>query len=523
MAATSVAVETVASIDPATGRVCATFPRTSPLDVAGLVAKARAAQREWARVPVEKRCALVGELQVRMLAARDALADCVVRESGKPRVEALFADVFVSLDTAAYLAKHGVELLRPEKTPHHNTAAKAKSGSVHFEPLGVAAIISSWNYPLAIPLSQIIAAVVAGNGVVCKASDFTPECGEWIGRLFRESGFPEDLVTVIQGSGEVGQALIDARPDKVFFTGSVFTGRHVAEACAPGLIPSVLELGGKDAMLVLADANLDVASSAAVWGSFTNCGQVCLSVERLFIEKAVSEKFVRECVEKTKKLKVGPGSDPGTEIGPLIRPQHVARMNDLIADAVAKGARVECGGHALPELGANFFAPTVVTGVDASMKLFQDETFGPILAIQTVANVDEAVELANDSDFGLAASVWTNDDEKGRQVAARLQAGTVMVNDAISAFAIAEAPHGGCGLSGWGRAHGKAGFMEMVHVKYVDVDRLPGMEKAWWYRYGADVQESAEAFLEFEFGRGIWLRLKKVRAALGAVFRDHRM
>jgi len=521
MAGTLVAVETVASVDPATGRVCKTFARTSPLDVAGLVAKARVAQREWAQVPVARRCALVGELQARLLAARDALADCVVRESGKPRVEALFADVFVSLDTAAYFAKHGAGLLKPEKVPHHNTAAKAKTGWVHFEPLGVAAIISSWNYPLAIPLSQIIPAVVAGNGVVCKTSDFTPECGEWIGRLFREAGFPENLVTILQGSGEVGQALIDARPDKVFFTGSVFTGRHVAEACAPKLIPSVLELGGKDAMVVLADANLDVASSAAVWGSFTNCGQVCLSVERLFVEEAVSERFVRECVAKTKKLKVGPGSDAATEIGPLIRPQHVQRMNDLIADAVAKGARVECGGHALPELGANFFAPTVITGVDARMKLFQDETFGPILAIQTVGDVEEAIELVNDSDFGLAASVWTKDNEKGRQVAARLQAGTVMVNDAISAFAIAEAPHGGCGLSGWGRTHGKAGFMEMVHVKYVDVDRLPGMEKAWWYRYGADVQKSADAFMEFEFGKGIWARLKRARAALGAVFRDH--
>src|SRR6266849_10440876 len=249
-----------------------------------------------------------------------------------------------------------------EKVPHHNTAAKAKSGTLCYEPLGVLGIISSWNYPLAIPVSQIVAAVAAGNAVVCKTSDFTPECGSLIEKLFLDAGFPQDLVIVVQGGGEVGQALIDARPDKVVFTGSVFTGRHVAEACARHLIPSVLELGGKDAMLVLADANLDVASSAAVWGSYTNCGQVCLSVERLFVEQSISDVFIQKCVEKTQKLRLGFGSDPNTEIGPLIRPQHVQRMSELLANAVERGAQVLCGGRARPDLGPNFFEPTVVTG-----------------------------------------------------------------------------------------------------------------------------------------------------------------
>ena len=383
------------------------------------------------------------------------------------------------------------------------------------------AIISSWNYPLAIPVSQIIPAVMAGNAVLCKTSDFTPECGVLIEKLFRDAGFPADLVTVLQGGGEVGQALIDARPDKVFFTGSVFTGRHVAEACAPLLLPSVLELGGKDAMLVLRDANLEVASSAAVWGSFTNCGQVCLSVERLFVEEAVAEEFVRMCVEKTKKLRIGPGSDPETEIGPLIRPQHVQRMSDLIVDAVQKGARVLCGGRPRPDLGPNFFEPTVIQGVNTSMKLFQDETFGPILSICVVRDAEEAIALANDCEFGLAASVWTTDSEKGKAVAARLHAGTVMVNDVISAFAIAEAPHGGCGLSGWGRTHGKVGLLEMVNVKYVDVDRLPGMEKPWWYRYGSELQKAADAFLQFEFAGGWATRVRNARAAMKTIFRDH--
>jgi acyl-CoA reductase-like NAD-dependent aldehyde dehydrogenase len=519
--ATALTVETLASIDPATGLVTAEFERTAVLAVPQLMAQARTAQVEWARLSVEKRCERIAVLKTKILEAVEVLTDAVVRESGKPRVEAKFADVFVALDTAGYFAKQGPGLLREERVAHHNLAAKAKRGSVHYESLGMVAIISSWNYPLAIPMSQIIAAVAAGNAVLCKSSDFTPHCGALIQKLFVDAGFPANLVTVVQGGGDVGQALIDARPDKVFFTGSVFTGKHVAEACAKYLIPSVLELGGKDAMVVLCDANLAVASSAAVWGSFTNCGQVCLSAERLFVEEAVSEQFIQLCVAKTQKLRIGPGSDPGNEIGPLIRPQHVQRMEELLANAVERGAKVLCGGKARPDLGPNFFEPTVVIGVNNSMQLFQDETFGPIMAIQVVRDAQEALAKANETEFALSASVWTGDAAKGEEFARRLRAGTVMVNDAISAFAIAEAPHGGCGLSGWGRTHGKAGLLEMVHVKYVDVDLLAGRSKPWWFRYGAELEKAADAFLRFEFGGGIGARLKNARGAMKTMFRDH--
>src|SRR3974390_1863776 len=346
MVATALTVDPLPSIDPATGRVRANFERTPVLQVPQLMLKARESQATWAKVPMKERCARLGALKAKMLDAREALADAVGAESGEPGVEAKFSDVFVSLDTADYFSKDGASLLRPEKVPHHSVAAKLKSGSLYYEPLGVLGIISSWNYPLAIPMSQIIPAVAAGNGVLCKASDFTPECGALMQKLFRDAGFPEGLVTMLQGSGDVGQALIDAHPDKLFFTGSVFTGRHVAEACARQLIPSVLELGGKDAMLVLSDANLDVASSAAVWGSFTNCGQVCLSVERLFVEEGIAEEFIRRCVEKTQKLRLGAGADLSTEVGPLIRPPHVQRMKELIADAVERGAKLICGGGA---------------------------------------------------------------------------------------------------------------------------------------------------------------------------------
>src|SRR5712692_7317856 len=408
MAATAIPIDTLPSINPATGEVAAHFEKTPPAVLPEMVSRARAAHASWATCSVRGRCEKLRNLRQRILVSRNELADAVVRESGKPRVEALFADIFVALDSAAFWSKNAAGALRSRRIPHHSTAAKAKGGYLIYEPLGVIAIISSWNYPLAIPLSQILPAIAAGNAVVCKTSDFTPQCGALIEKLFLDAGFPEYLVKIVQGGGEVGQALIDASPAKVLFTGSVATGRRVAEACAKKLIPSVLELGGKDAMIVLADAGLEVAASAAVWGSYTNCGQVCLSVER-----SVAERFMALCVEKTKKLRLGPGSDPATDVGPLIRPQHVQRMNDLVHDAVSRGAKVLCGGNARPELGPNFYEPTVIAGVDSTMKLFQEETFGPILAIRVVRDAREAIAQANDSPFALAASIWTKSKTRG--------------------------------------------------------------------------------------------------------------
>ena len=457
---------------------------------------------------------------------REDVLDVVTRETGKPRVEAILAELLLALDTADFLARQAPRWLRPERVPHHNLALKAKSGWLEFEPHGVVAIISPWNFPFSIPMTETIPALVAGNAVLLKPSELTPATGALVGELIEQTGFPKNVVQVVQGGGDAGAALIEAGPAKVFFTGSVATGRRIAEACAAKLIPSVLELGGKDAMIVLADADLEIASSAAVWGGFTNCGQACLSVERIYVEQPAAERFTELCVEKTKKLRLGSAADSGADIGPMIRLRQLEKVEQQLREAEQMGARILTGGGRRADLGANFIEPAVVANVDHTMQLMREETFGPVLAIRAVASPDEAVALANDSAFALSASVWTRDARRGRELASRIRAGSVMVNDVASYYGISEAPHGGPGASGWGRTHSRLGLLEMVQVKYVDVDWLPRVAKAWWYGYAGDLAAAAESLVEALFAPSWKRRIRAMagsRGARGLVFRGNRI
>lgn len=508
--------EFVDSVDPATGAVVERIAATPVSGLPDIFSRAREAQLVWTKQPLHHRAGMLRGLRDAIYEARDEIVGLISRESGKPRVEAIFAELLLALDLSDFLSRRAPRWLHSERVPHHNPAFKAKSAWLEFAPHGVIAIISPWNYPFAIPMSQVIAAVVVGNAVVLKPSELTPATGALVGEIFRRAGFASDLVQVVQGAGDLGAAMIECAPDKVIFTGSVATGKRVAESCARKLIPSILELGGKDAMIVLADADLDVASSAAVWGSFTNCGQACLSVERIYVEQSVAERFTSLCVEKTKKLRVGPASDPEAEIGPMIRLRQLEKVEEQLRDAAARGANICTGGTPRSDLGQNFLQPAVVTNVDHSMKLMQEETFGPALAICSVASPGEAVAMANDSPFALSASVWTRDVRRARAIASQLRAGSVMINDVISYYGISEAPHGGPGASGWGRTHSRLGLLEMVQVKYVDVDRLPRMRKAWWFGYSAKLAQSAQGLVDALFAPRWSKRLKAMAARGGA-------
>jgi len=485
------------------------------------------AQRTWASTPVREGLKILKRFGELLCEQKAAVAAVISREAGKPEAEALSTEILVVLDTVKYLRNHLPEFLRAELVPHGNPIMKLKKGVLLREAYGVIGIISPWNYPFSLPSVQTLAALATGNAVVLKPSEFTPYSSLELQRLLREAGLDPDLLQVVTGDGSAGAALLNAPINKLVFTGSVATGKRVAQAAAGRLLPVVLELGGKDPMIVLEDADVDVASSAAVWGAFMNAGQTCLSVERCYVHEAVYEKFLERCVEKTGKLRVG--SSPShplrpndtersrgrlrstnieMDIGPIIHERQLRIVQSHVEDAIARGARLLAGGKALPQLGANFFAPTILADVDHSMTIMREETFGPVLPVRSFKTEDEAVALANDSEFGLAASIFTGNRRRGEALARRIDAGTVMVNDVIACFGISEAPHGGVKSSGIGRTHGRFGLEEMVWPKYVDSDRMPGMKKPWWYGYGPAFADQMGGFVELLFARKLTNRLR---------------
>src|SRR5258708_7456462 len=474
------AVRKLASVNPATGEILREFDGASEDEVRAAVGRARAAQAAWNGLGVRRRTALLRKFQRRLHEKKSDIAAAITREAGKPYAEALVTEVLVVLDALRFLIDNAYRLLCDEPVPHGNLATKLKRGQLVREPYGVIGIISPWNYPFSIPATETLAALVAGNTVVLKPSELTPLVALELQALLHAAGVPEDVFQVVVGNGATGSALVHAPIDKLVFTGSVATGKRIAMAAAERLLPVVLELGGKDPMLVLDDADVDVASSAAVWGAFVNAGQACLSVERCYVHRSLYESFLQACVQKTKELRVGNGIDPQVDVGPMIHERQLRIVESHLEDAKARGAGVLVGGARLKEVGANFYAPTVLADVTHEMRVMREETFGPVLPVMAFDEDDEAVHLANDSEYGLAASVWTRDRVRGERLARRIQAGTVMVNDVISCFGISEAPHGGLKTSGMGRTHGRFGLEEMVRLKYVDPDRVPGMKKDGW-------------------------------------------
>ena len=508
--------------NPATQEIIGTLPTMAANQIAEAVAKAAAAQVRWAATPVRDRIRILGRFAELLCDQKDSVAAVISREAGKPEAEAMSTEVLVVLDTVKYLQNHVPAFLKPEPVPHGNPVMKLKSGTLLREPYGVVGIISPWNYPFSLPSIQTLTALVTGNAVVLKPSEFTPYSSLELEKLLRAAALDPDLLQVITGDGAAGAGLLAANIQKVVFTGSVATGKRVAQVAAARLLPVVLELGGKDPMIVLEDADIDVASSAAVWGAFMNAGQTCLSVERCYVQEKIYPTFLEKCVEKTNKLRVGssqaqPGAavphelgtpEPEIDLGPMIHERQLSIVQSHVDDAIARGARLLAGGKPLTQLGPNFFAPTILADVDHSMKIMREETFGPVLPVRSFKTEDEAVTLANDSDYGLAACIFTNDRKRGEALARRVQAGTVMVNDVLTCFGISEAPHGGIKASGIGRTHGRFGLEEMVWPKYVDSDRMPRMKKLWWYGYGPAFGQQMGGFIELLFANGLTKRLR---------------
>lgn len=469
------------SYAPATGKLIGEAPNTSAADVKKAVEKARAAQEAWGALPVEERCERVLRYRDALVDRADELVDLLVRECGKPRHEALLHEVMVAVDLTTYFAKVAPKLLAPREIAFH--LMRHRKGYIEYVPRGVVGVISPWNYPLQLSLRDVIMAILAGNAAVLKPSEVTPLIGLKAKELWDGAGMPEDLFQVVTGDGKTGAALIDAGVELVVFTGGVSTGRRVAAACGERLIPCIMELGGKAPLIACADADVERTARGIVFGGFTNSGQVCISVERVYAHRDVHERLVGRVVELTRELRQGDPAAGVVDVGAIIFPKQIDVAEKHIADAVAKGAELKVGGKRRPGKG-QFFEPTVLDRCNHSMTVMTEEIFGPIVPIMEVSSDDEAVRLSNDSHLGLNAYVFSKDREHGLRVAERIQAGSVLVNDVISNGGCPDAPFGGIKQSGFGRVMGDESLREMCSVRHLSVDRVAlGKNDPLWFPY----------------------------------------
>ncbi len=492
--------------NPASGEQVAQVPVSSALDVQEAVARARRAGAGWRELSPKERAGY-------LLAARDWLVthdqevvEIICAETGKPRSEALLAEVFYGCDLLGFYAKRASKFLRDE--PHSPGLLKTKRVYLRYAPLGVVGIISPWNYPFALTFGEVVPALLAGNAVILKPSEVTPLSGLLVERLWRECGLPDGLMQTLAGYGETGTALVD-HCDAIAFTGSVATGKKVAQRAAARLIPVLLELGGKDPMIVLADADLERAANGAVWGAFSNAGQICISVERVYVEASAYEPFVAKVVEKTKRLRQGYHPEYGQiDVGAMIRPEQLDIVDSQVQEALAQGAKALTGGRRNEALAGLFYQPTVLVNVDHSMRIMREETFGPVLPIMRVRDAQEALRLANDSSYGLNASVWTHNKRLGQRLAAQVESGSVCVNDCLANYLALDVPFGGVKQSGLGRRHGLWGIRQFCQPQTVLVDRAGLKREPIWFPYTPRTARLLRRTMRLLFRRGIKGKLR---------------
>lgn len=454
---------------PFTGEVVGTVPACTAADVAAAVERARVAQRVWARRPVAQRARVVRRFRSLLLDRREALCDLIGLEAGKPRYHA-FVEVYNVAENCRFYARHAADYLAEDRRA--GPVPLLTAVRVRRRPIGVVGVVSPWNYPLMLSVGDAIPALLAGNAVVLKPAEETPFAALAALDLLREAGLPADALQVLTGFGdEAGAALADAA-DFVGFTGSAETGRIVGERAGRRLRDCSLELGGKNPMVVLDDADLDRAVEGAVQGAFGNAGQVCLAPERIYVEESAYDPFLQAFAGRTRRLRMDASADYAVEVGSLISADHLAKVAAHVGDAVDRGATVVAGGRARPDVGPYFYEPTVLVGVEPGMRVHDEETFGPVVSVYRVADAAEAVARANDTSSGLSASVWTADRRRGARVARALSFGTVTINGPYAVgYAATAAPMGGLRDSGIGRRHGPEGFLKYTATQTVARNR----------------------------------------------------
>ena len=498
---TPVTAREIVSINPATLKELGRVPILTGGEVQQALARARAAQPAWGALTFRQRADFILRAKQMLLERQDEICELIARETGKPVLEALSSEVMPVASLMDYFARKSAKLLKDERFTL--SVFRNKRSSIHFFPLGVVGIISPWNYPFSIPMGEVIMGLMAGNAVLLKPSEYTPLVGVWIGQLLKAGGLPEGILQVLTGDGTTGAALVDSAIDKIFFTGSGRTGRRIAETAARKFMPFVLELGGKDAMIVCADAPLERTVNGALWGAFCNCGQTCASVERLYVVEPIAQQFTDAVVNKVKALRVGIDGAEQMDLGPLNNARQLEIVAEQVEDAVARGAKVLTGGRRITTLPGYFFEPTVLTNVNNSMRIMQEETFGPVLPIVVVKDEAEAIRETNRSNYGLLASVWTSDTTRGKKIAAQIEAGTIIINDVLYSHGAAETPWFGVKESGMGITHSKHGLREFVQMKHINWDMLPMKTNLWWFPYSAKQRRALKLLMKLLHGWGL--------------------
>jgi succinate-semialdehyde dehydrogenase/glutarate-semialdehyde dehydrogenase len=468
-------------------------------DVHAAVERARKAQPEWAALSFDERGRYLERAVKVLLERQDDFLDAILGETGKPRAEALATEIVTACDSLQFYAKRAKRILADRTLPLH--LLKTKKLRVCYEPLGVVGIITPWNFPFVLALNPAAQALVAGNAVVLKPSEVTPASGQLVAELFESAGLPEGLLHVVQGDGETGAALLESGVDKISFTGSVATGRRVAETCGRHLIPCTLELGGKDPMIVCDDADLDRAARGAVFGAFSNSGQVCTSTERVYVVDEVADEFTRKVVHETAALRQG--SEGEFDIGAIIQSEQLDVIEAHVRDALDRGARLLAGGRRNPECDGLYYEPTVLTEVTHEMDVMREETFGPVLPIMRVRDTEEALAFANDSAYGLNANVWTKNKRHGFELAKRLETGCVVVNDCMITYGVPESPFGGTKQSGIGRVNGESGLKGFCQERSIVIDRIGAKTEPTWYPYTEKKTQTLKRMMRVLWGTSL--------------------
>jgi len=491
----------IESRSPAGGALLGAVPQATRREVGAAVDRASEVQRLWGQLRLQDRARYMARTAQAVIDEFDELVDLLSREQGRPRAEVEVMELLPAVETLQWLAERGPRILEGERIGFSRTQHPVKRGRWTYEPLGVIAVLGPAAEPFATPLGDIAVALMAGNGVVYKPSPFAPLAGERIARVFARAGLPEGLLRVLHGHADVGGALVEAPVAQVRFTGNARAGRAVAQACARELKRNVLELGGNDAMLVLADANIGRAVRGAAWAAFANAGQSGGSVGRAVCLHKVSDRFLHGVTAVARELRVGDPADPATEVGPLVSGERLDRLVELVDDAVSAGATLHCGGPtSAPAVAGAFFAPAVISGVTPGMRLWLEEAPGPLLVVHQADSEEAAIRIANATPLGLGASVWTADRYKGRRIARELQVGMVWMNDHLVARSAPQVPWGGVKGSGIGRTRGAIALRTCAEPKVVTWDPPVG-RPAWWFPYDATLVSAARAVVGLRSAR----------------------